>query len=1283
MAGQQRGDRARLEPVRPQAHARAVRRRAKDELEVDKVELQGKEQAQEETKEEEDHRTASSSKAREKMLDDEGSGEVDAAEEEEGLSQAMGQDHGREDGEGRVPQLLRAPHRVSKEEREAHEVTHTPYRSWCPYCVRGRGRNTPHKTQGEQQRHGDIARVTLDYFFMSSVDEAASKNPILVAVDESTGEKYARAVGQKGLGREGELDWLIRDLSEELKAWGHAGGEAGHIIVKTDGERAIVAVRDALAKYHGGRVILEAPPRGESQSNGTVEEAGKTIREYTRVLKEQIEHKANLKLACTDVIVLWMIRWAAMLCSRYAVGKDGRTPYERRRGRRCKIPALMFGEKVWYKELRQSKDRKDKFESEWFLGIWLGHSRSSNEHLIGTKQGAIKAYAVKRQAEDERWDAALIQGLQGTPQQPDPHRPGIAIPVRVSFDPPAQGSGGPVLEEPEGERQIRRMRITAALLEKYGFSPNCEGCRFRQAGLGETRGHTEQCRSRIEKAMAQSEEGRRILEEQKERVNRRIAEQVERADAAQKSENLESTSKRTPSTTHEQQGALDGSPKLGASADGSEPKGDQDADMAGPVAESEDPEAFSGGGSPAGVADDQNLGEESRAEGRGRSGRADSPDGSSRERSRSRSPKRGPVDFNIGTPEKEASPGSTGQKRETPAEGPARKRPKQSESGTEMEIDAESTSLRKLIAVGAHTRIVGGAPAQEEVEELWSTAWDDVSGQELDPNGVRQARALEMDYVSKKGVWRKVPRSLASRNGWKVIPTRWIDINKGDADRPNYRSRLVAKEFNTGAQEGLFAATPPLEALRLLVSDAATTDVHEPKVIMLNDVARAFFEAPMKRTVCVELPQEALQEGEQDDDLVGLLQLSLYGTRDAAANFQAEVRKFMLNQGFAQSLYSPSVFWHRTRGLKVLVHGDDFVTSGVQREVHWFEERLNERFEVKTQIVGRATDRGEVSEARILGRILRAVEGGWEYEADPRHAELLIRNLRLEAANGVRSPGEDERPWAEEENSEPLRGTSATEYRALAARANYLAQDRADILFSAKEICRGMASPTMGHMKSLRRLVRYLIAHPRSVWMFPFQSPTSQLNMYSDSDWAGCKRTARSTSGGVAMIGAHCIRCYSVTQKFVTLSSGEAELMALVKATSEAIGIAQLAESWGMRVDANIFVDSSAALAVTNRKGCGKLRHVRIGHLWVQELAAEEQVRFNKVRGTANPADLLTKHLAAAQRNRLMPAIGLESRDGKARAGLALDRVETIRPDGRAPLGRGGVSDRTWDSHLR
>ena len=70
----------------------------------------------------------------------------------------------------------------------------------------------------------------------------------------------------------------------------------------------------------------------------------------------------------------------------------------------------------------------------------------------------------------------------------------------------------------------------------------------------------------------------------------------------------------------------------------------------------------------------------------------------------------------------------------------------------------------------------------------------------------------------------------------------WIDVNKGDSINWKYRSRYVAKEFNTGYQDGLFASTPPLEALRLIISDAATRDQEEDKVITVNDVARAFFE---------------------------------------------------------------------------------------------------------------------------------------------------------------------------------------------------------------------------------------------------------------------------------------------------------------------------------------------------------------------------------------------------------------------------------------------------------
>ena len=50
-----------------------------------------------------------------------------------------------------------------------------------------------------------------------------------------------------------------------------------------------------------------------------------------------------------------------------------------------------------------------------------------------------------------------------------------------------------------------------------------------------------------------------------------------------------------------------------------------------------------------------------------------------------------------------------------------------------------------------------------------------------------------------------------------------------------------------------------------------------------------------------------------------------------------------------------------------------------------------------------------------------------------------------------------------------------------------------------------------------------------------------------------------------------------------------------------------------------VFVDSSAALAVVNRKGCGKLRHVRVGQVWVQQLAEEEDIKFKKILGEENP----------------------------------------------------------------
>ena len=74
--------------------------------------------------------------------------------------------------------------------------------------------------------------------------------------DETGGNRYMRAVGRKGLVDNNEMDWLIKDLDEELKSWGYPGGDKEELIFKSDGERSIVAVKEALAKYHGGNITL-------------------------------------------------------------------------------------------------------------------------------------------------------------------------------------------------------------------------------------------------------------------------------------------------------------------------------------------------------------------------------------------------------------------------------------------------------------------------------------------------------------------------------------------------------------------------------------------------------------------------------------------------------------------------------------------------------------------------------------------------------------------------------------------------------------------------------------------------------------------------------------------------------------------------------------------------------------------------------------------------------------------------------------------------------------------
>ena len=104
----------------------------------------------------------------------------------------------------------------------------------------------------------------------------------------------------------------------------------------------------------------------------------------------------------------------------------------------------------------------------------------------------------------------------------------------------------------------------------------------------------------------------------------------------------------------------------------------------------------------------------------------------------------------------------------------------------------------------------------------YEAAWDDVSNAELAPKLVREAREMEMDYFKKLGVYERVPRSHPVHTRGKIIKVRCVDVNKGDALDTNYRLRLVGRKFNVRRDDALYAATPPLETLRVVISHAST-----------------------------------------------------------------------------------------------------------------------------------------------------------------------------------------------------------------------------------------------------------------------------------------------------------------------------------------------------------------------------------------------------------------------------------------------------------------------------
>ena len=1222
------------------------------------------------------------------------------------------------DTEARKAETAKNLELPSQKEVDRHMITHMPFRSWCPHCVRGKAKGHPHHKVPENREH-QIPTISIDYMYFVREGEVEKGLPTLVMIDDKTGMIWARVLKQKGI-----EEYAVKVVTKFLDLLGYT-----RIIVKSDGEPAIKSLKEEVKKHTQIEIVPEESPTYESKSQGKCERANQKVQEQFRAMKDALEARIGARLKEGHALVPWLVSHAGDTMNRYHVPAGGKTGYEKWKGKEFITPSPEFGERVHF--LRPGTKGKDKSDVRWFEGCFLGIKNETGEIMIGNEEGVIRARDYRRMGDMSlRWNKDSVNNVIGLPWCPNPgtNDEEIHAHVRVPTE-PGDPSG---ISMEQNERQFRRVRITPENAKARGIWINCPGCRAIRDNKPSAN-HTDECRESIENMLQQA--GSKKLKESTERTTeilerkfKRIIEREEEQEAkkAQKTEEDKKGEGNKRSNEQEEKEAK----KAKTTMEENEARGTKSSSSGYNDQPGEQPEGKRH--RIQGEADDMDMEDTSEQNMEVESitmlclNEVDLENRTTLKEVRKaiRSKKVRLLTFNevvneINTAQKTVDKHGTCPEAKSIArlrhnmdnafvhemcriqeknclyyavEGRSNStqnsitanaaklcigRPITTTKGkhktTQSMIMAHNTALsnidhadqqvcieindEEVRVKGLHNakwksilemgikkraeqqgRYINQVAKQEalitcavdsvswNVNEI-NEYWDTMSGKKLDTKMVLKARKEEMDEVRKHMVYRKVPITECRENtGREPIGTKWLDINKGDDANPEYRSRLVAQELKCQSNmSDLFAATPPWEAKKLLFSLAVTEGIgyktghkEQGQKLMFIDIRRAYFHSPARRKVYVRLPPEDATPG-----YCGALDKSMYGTRDAAQNWEHHYTSVMEKLGFKRGVAVSCLFHHVLRQIRVGIHGDDFTILGDKESLDWFQKSLAKEFELKVRgIIG--PEKTDSKSIRLLNRVFEWTPQGIILEADQRHAEIITKELGFnERTKSLSTTGAK----PQEVNEQEVDMDAATRYRALTARANYLAQDRSDIQFAVKELCRGMSKPAEEDWTRLKHLGRYLVDKTRYRTMYQYQEEVNTITVTTDTDYAGCYKTRKSTSGGIIQHGEHTIKTWSTSQSVVSLSSGEAEYYGMVRGAAQAIGVRSMLEDIGIKKTIVVRTDASAAKGIASRKGMGRVRHIEVNQLWLQDKVASGEIKVVKIGTANNAADNLTKYL--------------------------------------------------------
>ena len=488
----------------------------------------------------------------------------------------------------------------------------------------------------------------------------------------------------------------------------------------------------------------------------------------------------------------------------------------------------------------------------------------------------------------------------------------------------------------------------------------------------------------------------------------------------------------------------------------------------------------------------------------------------------------------------------------------------------------------------------------------------------------KEAIQSELSALKENGTWTIVHIDTLP-TGSRPIGGKWVFDIKYDG---RYKARFVAKGFSQRYgrdYKETFAPVINSVSLRLLLTIAAQQRLR----VRQFDIPNAFLKGILKEPVFMYQP-----EGHVESSSLHVCKLlkTIYGLKQASKEFYDMLKLWLISIGFSPLHSDPCVYLkkHNKDVLYVGTHVDDGVHFGTcPKMVADFEHQLSKRFKVISKDVDNLlgmtvsqSDDNSIIQVHLKDYILDLLENNGMLNCKPVSTPIdpsvkLIKEMS---------------PLSAEDQLFLKKSPFLSTLMSL----SYLAvHNRPDISFAVNQLHQFSSDPRHEHVMALKRILRYLKGTIHFKLVYQYSSLLDGKNNllvvgYSDSDWASCLDSRRSTTGYVFMIGRNLISWSSRRQKVVSLSSTEAEYYAMTATAAEAKWLRAILNELG-------FPQWAATLLYGDNQGCLHLskhvtnhqrtKHIDIKHHFIRDLVLDNVISLLYIPTEDMIADVMTKGL--------------------------------------------------------